>query len=238
MVQGEHALPNDPGHIAFPPGMGGLQAPGLYLLFPNGHRIDLTRERIESKTEQFLNDPALIPDSVKAAATYAPCAICPERHTARICHAIMPILPFIEQVADYMSYDEVTAIYRERDQPLWHGKQTTMQQALQCITILSLTEYCEVGRTYQVYFRGINPLMPPDEIAARVYRNIFWEHRGQMDAVRDVITRMRHEITITATCQIERLRLICSSDAFINAFVNTQVSVEFLLVELAQYASD
>lgn len=214
----------------------GLSAPGLYLLFPDGNCIDLKRETIEATTEKFLADPSLIPDSVKAATDYKACAICPERHTARICHAIMPMLPFIEQVSQYMSYHKVTAVYRDADQKVWHVRQTTMQQALQCIALLSLTEYCEVGHSYARYFKGVNPLMPADQIAEQAYRNIYFEQRGYMTAVRNIITRMREEISHTSACQIKRLRLICSSDAFINAFVNTQMSVEWILVELQEFA--
>jgi hypothetical protein len=43
---------------------------------------------------------------------------------------------------------------------------------------------------------------------------------------------MSKEILETARCQMKRLRLISSRDAFLNAFVNTELITRFVVKEL------
>lgn len=211
--------------------------PGIYLLWPDGNRLALTRRFIESWTETMLNDPLRIPQEVRAATTYKPCDICPERDKATICHAIMPPLPFTGDIDRYMSYDSVTAIYRDEADNVINVVETTMQEALKFIAILSLTQYCEVGKKYGMYFLGVNPLMPPPDIAAAVYRHIFLAAGGDMAQVSKIIQTMRDEILLVTRCQMERLRLICANDAFLNAFVSTYNITELLFDELDSWIS-
>lgn len=206
--------------------------PGLYLLFEGGKRLDLTRKLIGEITERFLSDPELIPNAVKEAAAYAACQICPERHRARICHAILPTLPFVEHMEEYLSYNEVTAVFLpETGMPL-EIRQTDMQQALIFISILSLIEYCEVGHKFQKHFRGVSPLQPADRIAERIFLNMYSDFSGDLDAVAARVEKMEKELRVTASCQIDRLKLISKSDAFLNAFVNTQSTASWLLFEV------
>jgi hypothetical protein len=202
--------------------------PGLYLLFPDGERFDLTRRHIEEITGVYLSDARLIPASVKAAADYTPCTICPERHTARICHAIMPVLPFIQRFESFMSCDSVTAVYREDAQSSLVVAETSMQKALQFITILSLTKYCEVGRCFAPYFKGINPLMPVDLIAEQVFGNMYLHLRGDLAALEEQVSLMQEQTFVITSCQIKRLQLISRSDVLANAFANTH-SVALLI---------
>jgi len=202
--------------------------PGLYLLFPDGSRMDLTRRRIEGITAKFLSDPRLIPASVKAAAEYTPCSICPERDRARICHAVMPVLPFVEGFEGYLSCDSVTAAYREDEQSPLTVAETSMQKALQFISILSLTKYCEVGISFAPYFSGVNPLMPVEVIADQVFSNMYLHQRGDLAMVEEEAALMQEQTFVITECQVKRLRLISRSDALANAFANTH-SVALLI---------
>jgi hypothetical protein len=205
---------------------------GLYLLWPDGSRLDLTRAAIEANARAMLDDPSRIPPRVKAAAEYKACTICPQRDTAEICHAIMPALPFVEAIDRYMSYDRVTAVYRDGRDAIVHAVETTMEEALKYVAILSLTSYCEVGRKYGTYFEGVDPLMEATEIAGVVYRQIYFAAGGHMPTVESTIRTMQDEILHTARCQADRLRLISQSDAFLNAFVAAHTVAQLLFIEL------
>ncbi len=209
-----------------------FQESGLYLIWPDGNRLALTRSFISATTEAMLLSPDCIPPTVRAATGYQPCGICPERDHAVICHAIMPTLPFTEGVDRYMSYDQVTAVYREQESNVFCVVDTTMQEALKYISILSLTQYCEVGRKYGGYFKGVNPLMPPPDIAAAVYKNLFLAAGGNLPDVSDILLQMRDELLHVVRCQMNRLRLICAQDAFLNAFVSTYNVTELIFSEL------
>ena len=212
--------------------------PGLYLLFPDGGRLDLTRKEIEARTRAMLDDPAIIPAHVRAATAYQPCDVCPERATAEICHAILTTLPFADEIDRHMSFDKVTAVYRDERSDTVLVRQTTMQEALQHIAILSLLYYCEVGRKYYPYFEGVNPLMPTDLIAKAVFLNMYSACRGNMQRLEEILHTMQAEIMQTARCQMKRLRLICRKDAFMNAFVNTHSTTELMLMEVHKRAAE
>ena len=214
-----------------------FEEPGWYLLWPDGNRLALTRPRIEDSTRQMLDDPERIPASVRAAAVYAPCDICPERDRAIICHAIKPVLPFIRDVDHCMSYERVTAVYREVDSEMLSVVETSMQDALRFVCLISLMQYCEVGRKYARYFAGVNPLLPASDIAAAVYRNLFVEAAGNQTEIAATIETMSKELLHTTRCQAERVRLVCKQDAFVNAYVATYTVVQLLFETLEHYRS-
>lgn len=213
----------------------GFRDPGLYLLWDDATRLDLTAARVHEATERMLADPAQIPESVRAATEYQPCVVCPERETAQICHAIMPALPFLEHVDAYMSYDAVTAVYRAEGEDVLHIRRTTMQEALKHVAILSLVHYCEHGRQFAPYFKDINPLMPPRTIAAAIYRNMHVAFGGDLQAMQTAVSAMGNSILLTTRCQMDRLRLIAKRDAFLNAYVSTQTTTQFLLMDLEEH---
>jgi len=208
---------------------------GLYLLMPDGKRIDLTRKDIDKSTCAILADQNAIPKNVREATAYKPCDICPERYTAEICHAIMPVIPFFDDIDRYMSYDKVTAIYRKKESDTIIISETNMAEALKFISILSLIDYCEVGHKYISFFSGINPMMPPDEIAKIVFKNIFFELKGNIEVIQKLVSTMSEEILHTAKCQVARLNLICNNDSFVNAFVSTDLITTFIKLELKEY---
>lgn len=215
-----------------------FREPGLYLLFADGQLMTLTHSSIHEMTDRYLADPVRIPPHIRQAAQYQLCSICPKRHTATFCHAIPTVFPLLDHVDRFLSHDPVTAAFRADPDPddpvagMLHVVQTTMQRALQQVSILSLIHYCEVGQTYFKYFSGVIPFMNAMAIAERVYLNIFWDLHGDVAAVDERIATMRGELDHTVRCQVERLRLICRNDAFINAFVNTHIATQFLAPEL------
>ena len=215
-----------------------FKEPGLYLLFDDGLFLTLTRDFIDQKRREYLADPALLPLAVRQAASYVPCSICPQRDTAKICHALPTAFPFLEDADRFLSYDSVLAVFRSDPcessghEGILHVARTSVQRALQHVSILSLMYYCEVGREYFKYFAGVLPFMHPMQIVERVYLNIFWDLKGDLAAVEALIAQMRKEMDITVACQIDRLRLFCRSDAFINAYVITHIVTQFLASDM------
>jgi hypothetical protein len=207
---------------------------GLYLFFPDGTSLALTRPLIEARAAAILSNPAKIPLRIKEAEEFQLCTICPKRNNidgGDTCHAIRPILAFWENVDQHFSHDEVTAEYWDADSGLIISAETTMQRALQFLSILSLMYYCEVGKQYWRYLYGVHPLMETDDVVARVYQNMFWANGGDVLKTRALITAFHDEITTTTHCQMERIRLFCSHDAFLNALILTQLAAEFLAMD-------
>jgi hypothetical protein len=203
---------------------------GLYLLFPGGRRIALTLEKIDDFARTFETTLDQIPAEIRDAVAFQPCPVCPEKDSALFCHALPPTLAFFEELKGLKSFDNVDAVYRGRDPGLILAFNTTMQEALQFVAILSLMYYCEVGRQYRKYFMGVHPLMKSKEMLARIHLNIFWDCKGDKQKINNLLQTIGNEITCTCRCQVNRLRLICKDDALMNAFVNTQTQIELLLV--------
>jgi len=201
---------------------------GLYLTLKDSTEIAFTAEHIEKVTMEYWRNPDKIPPSVKEAVAFQRCPFCPLKKKKDFCDALRPILPLLDVVDVYTSYDEVIAVYRGEDKELCHLSFTSMQRALRYLSTLSLMGYCQVGRKYWKYFTGIIPIMRTKEIINRLYLNIYWIHKGDKGSVDQVISRLNSEITITARNQAERLRLICKNDAFLNAFVLTHLITEEL----------
>lgn len=202
---------------------------GLYLLFSDGNSLALTKELIEERTHAILADPDRIQPQIKQAEAFQLCSVCPKHGTPNVtCHAIRPMLAFWENVDQYFSCDRVTAVYREAQSDRIIVAETSLQYGLQFLSMLSLMHYCEVGKKYWKYFYGVHPLMQSADVVARVYLNMFWMCDGNLEKTRALITQFHDEITITTRCQMERIRLFCKHDAFLNALVITQIASEFL----------
>lgn len=211
--------------------------PGLYLRPPGDAWLALTRPEIERRMQAMLDDPTSIPPEIRAATDYQPCEVCPEKESAVICHAIMTTLPFAAEIDRYVSFQNVTALYREPpfDTNAPGGvyvRVTSMQEALQYISMLSLLFYCEVGKKYYACFDNVNPLMPSDAISRTVFANVYLHCAGDQQAIQAMLTQMTEEILHTARCQIKRLQLICKQDAFINAIVGTHTTVQMIMNNL------
>jgi hypothetical protein len=200
---------------------------GLYLFFADGSRLEFTRQNVEHTALAFWEDKSKITPQIRAAAEFQRCDFCPLRKTSALCDAIRPVFPFIDSLDKYISHDKVTAVYKD-DKGVLHISDTTMQDALRYLSVLSLVYYCQVGRKYWKYFLGIMPLMPGAEIATQLYLNFYYLCEGNAKATRKALEKFGEEITITCRNQKSRLNLICKNDAFMNAFVNAQVITQLL----------
>ncbi len=202
--------------------------PGLYLFFENAAPMKLTRENIENITREYWTSPDKIPEQVKKSIDFKRCPFCPLKKKDDLCDALRPILPLFESIDKFNSYDDVTAVYKGDENSLYHVSRTSMQRALRYISNLSLMTYCRVGRKYRKYFMGINPVEETEAIANRLYLNIFWHHAGDTGTINKIIKTMNQKITTTTHNQLNRLRLICKNDAFINAFILSHMVTDML----------
>jgi len=202
---------------------------GLYLLFPDSTRLELTKENIEQVTDRYWQDPTKIPQEMRKAVDFQKCYFCPHIDKENICDSIRPLLPFLDIVDKYVSFDEVIAVYKGSEDNLVHVKATTMQNALRYVSILSLLRYNLVLQKYWKYYYGIIPIMGGREVATRVYLNMYWFHKGNLEEMKAMIRRFGEELRVSSTNQVKRLNLVCKNDAFVNAFVNTQLVTQFLI---------
>ncbi|MBU1124565.1 MAG: hypothetical protein KKC84_00895 [Candidatus Omnitrophica bacterium] len=205
---------------------------GLYLLFSDSTRIELTKKNIENSSDAFWQDPSRITPAMKKAIDFQKCPFCPRKNKEDICDAIRPVLPFLDKIDKYLSFDEVTAVYKSSQDGMVHVKQTTMQKALQYVSILSLLRYNLILRRYWKYYYGAIPLMDGREVAAKVYINMYWYHKGNKEELDRTIAQFKEELTISSENQVKRMNLVCKNDVFMNAFVNTQVVSEFLTMDI------
>jgi hypothetical protein len=114
---------------------------GLYLLFPDSTRLELTKENIEKVTNRYWQDLTKIPEDKRKAVEFQRCHFCPHKDKEDICDAIRPVFPFLDIVDQYVSYDKVIAIYKGSEGKSAHISATTMQDALKYVSILSLMRY-------------------------------------------------------------------------------------------------
>ncbi len=205
------------------------EQPGLYLTMKDSTMIAFTQENIEKVTMEYWANPDKIPSSVKEAIKFQRCPFCPLKNKKDVCDALRPILPLLDVVDKYSSFDQAVAVYKGEGKEVCHLSFTTMQRVLRYISTLSVMGYCQVGRKYWKYFAGAIPIMETKEIVNRVYLNMYWLNKGNKDSVDEVISKLNSEITITIQNQTERLRLICKNDAFLNAFVLTHMITDVLL---------
>ena len=202
---------------------------GLYLLFPDSTKLELTKENIEKVTDSYWQDLTKIPEDKRKAIGFQKCYFCPHKNKEDICDSIRPVLPFLDIIDKYVSYDKVIAVYKGNEDKLVHVRATTMQDALKYVSILSLLRYNLVLQKYWKYYYGIIPIMRGKEVATRVYLNMYWLHKGNLEEIKEMIRRFGEELRVSSANQVRRLNLVCKNDAFVNAFVNTQLVTQFLI---------
>jgi len=205
---------------------------GLYLLFPDATRIDLTNKNIQSTSEKFWQDTSKITPEMKKAIDFQKCAFCPRKNKEDICDAIRPVLPFLDKIDKYISFDEVTVVYKSSQDNMLHTKQTTMQEAIQYVSILSLMRYNMILRKYWKYYYGISPLMRGKEVACRIYINMYWQHKGRKEEIDKTIAQFNEELRVSSANQVKRLSLVCKNDVFLNAFGSTPIASELLTMNI------
>jgi len=211
---------------------------GLYLYFEDSSRLVLTKEVIEQTAEKFWQDPTKISPSVKEADDFQRCSICPGRNQIGLCAGLGTVLPFLEYVDKHNSFDKVVAVYKAKDQEMLNVVTTTMQIALSYVATLSILYYCLKSREYWKYYFGVVPLSSAETVAARIYLNIYWLHKGNKEEIDKIISQFQEELMLTTGNQVKRLNLICKHDAFINAFVYAQVTTAFLSMDINSVLKD
>jgi hypothetical protein len=205
---------------------------GLYMIFDSGAKIQLTDKIIRETAARFWNDTSKISSTVKEHITFQRCKHCPIRDTGGLCNSLQVILPFFNIIDRYQSFDRVIAVYKGDSQHLYYVGDTTMSEALKYTSILSLTQYCVFGIKHRKYFRGVIPISTPRELALQIYMNAYCLHKGNKQALDASFKEFIKGITESTSRQLERLRLICRNDAFLNAFVNTHVAGELLTMDM------
>jgi hypothetical protein len=209
-----------------------LNDESLYLVFADGAQLFLTREHIENATARYWQDPAKLPEHVRAAIDFQRCLRCPMNSENTICDALRPILPLLDFVDKFSSTDRVQVIYGNAEPGVFQIANTNMQTALSYVSILSLINYCQAGRKYRKYYYGITPLSSPSTVASRLYLNIFWLHGGDRQAIDQVVSDFGHLMLALSENQVKRLNLICQNDAFNNSFVNAHVATALLSMNM------
>jgi len=201
----------------------GFKAGALYLVFSDGKRIEFSFENVRTFAGQYLDSPKHIPDHVRHAVDFQRCCVCPEAGEAGYCHALAPYLTIFDKVDKYPSYEQVQAFYLDPATNNLSFKKTSLQNALQYVSMLSVIDYCEFGRQYRDYFFMVTPLMKMADIAMRIYLNAFWLCGGDKEQTALRLRKFSGVLAITIDCQVKRLRLISRSDSVLNAFVLTHV---------------
>ena len=200
------------------------QAEGLYLYFGQ-HRIALTKEYIERTAQDYWQDHTKLPEQVKTATEFQRCDSCPLNETGGICDSIRPIFPLIEYLDEYKSFEKVTAVYSD-GRGIQRVAHTTLQQAMRFVSLMSLIQFCQTGKTYAKFFAGIMPLASAEEIAARLYLNAYYICGGNRSKATVLLGEMKKTLRDAVKNQVQRLNLICKNDVLVNAFVNTHIIVE------------
>lgn len=202
---------------------------GMYLYFPDRALLDLSQERVRRLADEYWHDPAKLPPRIKQSQAFKTCDVCPFEGQEVLCSAVKPLLPFLDEMDKFRSYDKVNAVYMKRE-GLASVSETTMQNALQYVTNMAIFEYCEDAKRYRLYFQGIEPFMDMGEARSRLFLNIYWLTKGDREKRNAVIEEIRHSVTVTSKNCVERLNLLCKSDAFVNAYVKTHTLAQALAV--------
>jgi len=195
---------------------------GMYLHFANGDFFDLSVENIKRLGDEFWGSPEKLPVHIRCNDAFKTCTVCPYKGQDVFCSAMKPLLPFLEGIEKFASYDDVAAIYLNKYGVL-SICETKVQAALQYVTNMSVFQYCESMKQYSRYFKGIAPFMTLEEVASRIFLNIYWLNKRNSDKLKQVIQQLCNDVTVTSESCIKRLRLMCHSDAFMNAYIETHI---------------
>jgi hypothetical protein len=198
---------------------------GLYLFLENGRFIDFSRERIKQLGDEYWRNPDKLPEAVRQHEHFKTCTVCPYRGQDVFCSAMKPLLPFLEDMDAFKSFDKVVAVYVDKAGMIFVSH-TTLQRALQYISNMALFEYCEDAKEYHHFFRGIYPLMDLDDAAAVLFLNLYWHYRGNLKKIDAELKQMADAVKVTSVSCVNRLRTMCHSDPFINSYIMTHTFAE------------
>ncbi|MFH1790715.1 MAG: hypothetical protein ABH885_01870, partial [Candidatus Omnitrophota bacterium] len=205
---------------------------GFYLIFKDSTRLALTREGIEKAANDFWADSGKMPPALKAEIASHKCEFCPLGDSDEICQALRPILPLVGILDIYLSHDEVVTVCKGGEKGLLHVADATMQDAFKAVSIMSLMNYCTVGRKYGKYFHGVTPFMRSKDVAIRLYLNIHWFHGHDKAEMDGVIARFKQDITAMCKTQVKLMNIICKKDILMNAFVVMAIIMEFFSMDM------
>lgn len=201
---------------------------GLYLKISDSKVIDLTIERIELLAESYWQDANKLSADVKEAIEFQRCSFCPLKGEKSICDAIRPILPLIEDLGNFVSFQNVIALFKDDGKEVLHLANTTMQNALRYVSIVSLIYFCQAAKKYQNFFSGVIPLMSGKKVAREIYLNMYWHHKGKKEDIEATISKFNKVLFETSQNQVRRLNLLSIEDGLKNAYVNTHIIGELL----------
>jgi hypothetical protein len=208
---------------------------GLYLFFPDKNSIRITKTGIDRYFKKVTKEYRSFPVGVRKHPDFAACEHCRTRaKRQRFCSALMPVLPFLDEVDKYVSFDAVAAVFKNNITGFITMKRTSLQEVLKYVSLLSLTRYCRINRKYWKYFFGVRALSSPEQVVSQIYLNFYWIYKGDHDRVRKETHTFVQEIGKSARSLVARLRLICRNDAFLNAFINAQLATEFLEIDISK----
>ena len=77
----------------------------MYLYCANGAVLDLSKERVLRLTDEYWNDPEKLPDSIRRHKALKTCDVCPFKGQDIFCSVMKPLLPFLEDMEKFHSYD-------------------------------------------------------------------------------------------------------------------------------------
>jgi hypothetical protein len=204
---------------------------GLYLRISDSKVVDLTIERIEQLAGEYWQNVNKLPANVKEAIEFQRCPFCPLKGEKSICDAIRPILPLIEDLGNFVSFQNVIALFKDNGKEVLHLANTTMQSALRYVSIVSLIYFCQAAKKYQKYFSGVIPLMNGKKVAREIYLNIYWYHKGKKEDIEETISKFNKVLFETSQNQVKRLNLLPVEDGLKNAYVNTHIISELLSIK-------
>ncbi|MFH1729384.1 MAG: hypothetical protein ABIA04_13325 [Pseudomonadota bacterium] len=210
-----------------------IKQKGLYLKLEDSTTLELSQSVIEEKYNNFIQDPSLFTEEMKEISQFRKCAVCPYKDDKKVvCTALKPIIPFLHIVDKYVSFNKIFAIYKYDETKSFDLAITDMQSGIKYLSVLSLFYYCSAGLKYWKYFAGIKPLMKVEEIAIKLYLNIYQHCGGNKNMIDDLLAKFMFDIKIINKDIVHRLRLICKNDVFYNSFVSAQVIPEFLTLDI------
>ncbi len=200
---------------------------GMYLHCQDGTFFDFSVTHISRMAAALWNDPAKLSPEIRQNELFKTCAVCPYRGQDVLCSAIKPLLPFLENVERFKSCDRATVVYRDA-RGVVSSQDADMQKALQYLTDMSVFQYCEDMKGYKKYFTGIRPLLSTQDNVQRLLLNVFWCNQGDKEAAKQAMAEVQQAIDVITKNCVNRLHLMCHSDAFKNAYINTHIIGELI----------
>lgn len=202
---------------------------GLYIA-SGGLLFKLTDNVIEEAVESYWSDYPSLPELIREHENFQRCANCPSQEG--LCDALKAISPLSKYIDKYKSFDKVVAIYKGDASKSLFVTETTMQNALQCTVMHSLTKFCKGLEQYKKYFEGILPTLESQEMAQQIYLNAYFIHEADQSRIDDFIESFEADFTEVVKRVVNRLRLVCENDPFLNAFVGFHTVAQFLSMKI------